>query len=93
MASLIHCPHCGIRPKEEFSIGGDASLARPAPEASDEAWHAYVHLRSNPRGRHREHWQHLAGCRRWLVVERDTVTHEVFSVADSAAAAAGEAGR
>ena len=24
MASLIHCPHCGTRPKEEFTIKGDA---------------------------------------------------------------------
>ena len=28
MASLITCPHCGVRPKEEFSIRGDASPVR-----------------------------------------------------------------
>ncbi len=87
MASLIFCPHCGTRPKEEFSIRGDASVLRPDPEASDEAWNDYVHIRANPRGRYREHWQHVAGCRRWLVVERDTMTHEVYSVTDGAAAA------
>ncbi len=84
MASFIHCPHCGVRPRQEFSIRGDASVMRPHPEASDEAWHDYVHVRSNPRGRYSEHWQHVAGCRRWLVVERDTFTHEVFSVTDGA---------
>ncbi|MGF6176487.1 sarcosine oxidase subunit delta [Ensifer sp. 4252] len=87
MASLITCPHCGVRPKEEFAIRGDASLIRPAPSAPNEAWHDYVYVRANPRGRTVEHWHHVAGCRRFLVVERDTVTHEVYSVVDGAAAA------
>lgn len=84
MASLISCPHCGTRPKEEFAIRGDATPIRPSSMASDEAWHDYVHLRTNPRGRVREHWQHVAGCRRWLVVERDNLSHAVFSVTDAA---------
>ena len=82
MASLINCPHCGMRPKEEFSIRG-ASVDRPAPSAPDEDWHRYVHIRDNERGRILEHWHHTAGCRRWLVVERSNVTHEVFSVTDA----------
>jgi len=24
-----------------------------------------------------EYWQHVAGCRRWLRIRRDTVTHEI----------------
>ena len=42
MASLIACPHCGVRPKEEFSIRGDAAPVRPAADvpASDAAWDA-----------------------------------------------------
>ncbi|PZM14032.1 sarcosine oxidase subunit delta [Rhizobium tubonense] len=84
MASLITCPHCGIRPKEEFTIRGDASVTRPAPSASDEAWHRYVHIRDNPRGRYLEYWHHASGCRRWLIVDRSNVTHEVFSVTDAA---------
>jgi sarcosine oxidase subunit delta len=83
MASLIPCPHCGTRPKEEFSIQGDASRVRPQPSATDEAWYRYVYVRDNPRGRYSEYWHHVAGCRRWLVVERDNVTHEVFSVTDA----------
>lgn len=82
MASLINCPHCGVRPKEEFSIRG-ASVVRPAPSASDEDWHRYVHIRDNERGRIVEYWHHAAGCRRWLVVDRSNVTHEVFSVTDA----------
>jgi len=84
MASLITCPHCGARPKEEFTIRGDAGPVRPAPEAAFDAWDAYVHLRANVRGRMHEHWQHSGGCRRWLVVERDTFTHAVHSVVDAA---------
>ncbi|MBY5568320.1 sarcosine oxidase subunit delta [Rhizobium leguminosarum] len=84
MASLISCPHCGARPKEEFSIRGDAGLIRPAPDASAEAWFDYVYLRDNPRGRHSEYWHHSSGCRRWLIVERDTVTHAVLGVRDAA---------
>ena len=88
MASLIPCPHCGIRPKEEFSIRGSASPVRPAAGASDDAWNAYVFLRDNPKGRIVEHWHHTAGCRRWLIVERDNAaSHEVCSVTDAAAGA------
>jgi sarcosine oxidase subunit delta len=84
MASLITCPHCGVRPKEEFSIRGDASPVRPAPGAPDDAWNAYVFVRDNPKGRIVEHWHHTSGCRRWLVVERDNAwSHEVYSVTDA----------
>ncbi len=83
MASLIACPHCGTRPKEEFTIRGDAAPVRPGADASDGAWVDYVHTRINPKGRHRELWHHAAGCRRWLVVERDTASHAVFAVADA----------
>ncbi|ACI58809.1 sarcosine oxidase, delta subunit family (plasmid) [Rhizobium leguminosarum bv. trifolii WSM2304] len=89
MASLISCPHCGARPKEEFSIRGDAGLARPAPDAGADAWFDYVYLRDNPRGSHSEYWHHSSGCRRWLIVERDTVTHVVHGVRDAALAKLG----
>ncbi|OLP44212.1 sarcosine oxidase subunit delta [Rhizobium oryziradicis] len=86
MASLITCPHCGVRPREEFTIRGDASPVRPKASASDDAWYSYVFVRKNPKGRSVEHWQHTAGCRRWLVVERDNaMSHEVYSVTDVSA--------
>jgi heterotetrameric sarcosine oxidase delta subunit len=91
MASLITCPHCGVRPKEEFQIRGDAGPRRPDPTAPDKEWADYVFVRDNPMGRHEELWQHISGCRRWLVVERDTVTHQVFTVTDAAAARSGGA--
>jgi sarcosine oxidase subunit delta len=85
MASLIHCPHCGVRPKEEFYIKGDAGIIRPAADASDKEWTDYMFFRRNPVGRYSELWHHLSGCRRWLVVERDTVSHQVYAVTDAAA--------
>ena len=35
-------------------------------------------MRDNRRGHHREQWCHTAGCRRWFIVERDTVTNEIL---------------
>ena len=83
MASLIRCPHCGARPKEEFTIRG-AALRRPDPAADRDSWFAYVYLRENPRGPFEENWHHSGGCRRWLVVTRDTLTHKQIDVRDVA---------
>jgi sarcosine oxidase subunit delta len=83
MASLVRCPHCGPRPREEFAIRG-AALSRPEPDADRETWCAYVYLRENPRGPYAEHWHHTGGCRRWLVVTRNTLTHEQIDVRDVA---------
>ena len=43
-----------------------------------EAWYEYVYLRNNPRGAIDEYAHHSGGCRAWLVVQRNTETHEVF---------------
>ena len=90
MASLIRCPHCGPRPREEFAVRG-AALPRPAPEADQATWFDHVYLRDNPKGELAEYWHHLGGCRRWLIVTRNTVTHDVSAVVDAAAARAAEA--
>ncbi len=50
----------------------------PAPdETNADVWFDFVFLRDNPRGPHREYWHHVQGCRQWLVVERDTLTHKI----------------
>jgi sarcosine oxidase subunit delta len=77
------CPHCGERGNEEFSYLGAAGLLRPAPDADAGAWRTYVYARDNPAGANRELWQHVHGCRRWLVVLRDTTTHAIESVTDA----------
>lgn len=75
----IKCPLCGERDRREFYYKGAAiDLARPAPDASDVAWDDYIHNRENPAGRTKDLWQHEMGCGSWLVVERNTVTHEVY---------------
>lgn len=78
---LIPCPWCGPRAESEFTCGGEADIVRPLePEKlADAAWADYVFMRRNARGVHREQWHHSHGCRRWFVVERDTVTYTVRS--------------
>jgi sarcosine oxidase subunit delta len=72
----IPCPHCGVRDYTEFHYAGDATKLRPAHGAGDlHAWHDYVFLFDNPKGSHLEYWQHVEGCRQWLVLERDTATN------------------
>jgi sarcosine oxidase subunit delta len=70
----IPCPYCGLRDLEEFSILGEVAPPRPDAEASDAIaqFHAYVHLRDNAFGPGEEHWYHANGCRRWVIVTRDT---------------------
>ena len=79
---IIDHPLLGPRDSSEFVYLGDAALIeRPDPETADaEAWHDYAYLRDNPAGAHRELWFHEAGDRSWLVVTRDTLTHEITSV-------------
>ena len=77
---LIPCPWCGERDEVEFSYGGQADVPYPADPAalSDEEWARYLFVRDNPRGHFRERWVHSQGCRRWFVLSRDTVTHEIL---------------
>ena len=54
-----------------------ASSTRRIPTRSTtRSWVEYVFMRDNPKGPFRERWVHSAGCRRWFVATRDTVTHE-----------------
>jgi sarcosine oxidase subunit delta len=74
----IPCPHCGLRDYTEFKYFGDASKSRPDLADEDlERWYAHVFLFENPKGVHREYWQHVMGCRQWLVVTRDTAVNAV----------------
>ncbi len=74
---LITCPWCGKRDESEFSYGGEADIVRPANPAglTDEQWGDYVFMRRNPLGASRELWNHVHGCRRWFIAERDTLTY------------------
>ncbi|WP_299928975.1 sarcosine oxidase subunit delta [uncultured Pelagimonas sp.] len=77
----LTCPNCGDRDSREFTYQGAASmLDRPAPDAGAAIWHAYLHLRDNPAGHVEDLWYHGGGCGAWLIVTRDTITHDVQAV-------------
>ena len=81
----LPCPHCGLRHAGEFRFLGEL-VARPDPATAAPAeWRAYLYLRDNPAGWVTETWLHRAGCRKFLTVERHTVTNEVRSVRPAAA--------
>jgi methylglutamate dehydrogenase subunit B len=74
----INCPACGKRDYTEFLYGGDAGKTRPPHGTADQKiWHDYVFQFENPKGPHREFWQHVYGCRQWIVLERNTANNEV----------------
>lgn len=80
MGLRIVCPNCGSRPYTEFLCDGEVKrapgvLADPHEDDFDRVW-----MRENVAGRQLERWFHRAGCRRWLSVERDTVTNDVHRV-------------
>ena len=80
---IIDHPLLGPRDASEFVYFGDASLIdRPDWQEGNavEQFHEYVYLRNNPAGEHSELWFHEQGDRSWLVVTRDTVTHQITDV-------------
>jgi sarcosine oxidase subunit delta len=70
---LIDCPRCGPREATEFSFGGDDGR-RAGPGATDRELANDLYVRRNVHGWQTERWRHDAGCRSWLLVERDTGT-------------------
>ena len=80
---IINHPLLGPRDAAEFVYLGDASLInRPDNLANDAAdqFYEYLYLRDNPAGVMRELWYHEQGDRSWLVVTRNTLTHEISKV-------------
>jgi sarcosine oxidase subunit delta len=80
---IINHPLLGPRDAAEFVYLGDASLIdRPdwRDDNAAEKFHDYLYLRDNPAGEHQELWYHEQGDRSWLVVTRNTLTHEILKV-------------
>ena len=77
---LIQCPWCGPRDETEFRYGGQAGVAYPwnAHDLDDAEWADVLLMRDNPKGAWNERWSHAAGCRRWFVVRRNTLTNEML---------------
>ena len=80
---IINHPLLGPRDANEFIYLGDAKLLdRPdwQTENASEQFHDYLYLRDNPAGEHQELWYHEQGDHSWLIVTRDTLTHEITKV-------------
>ena len=92
---IIEHPLLGPRDSQEFVYLGDASLLdRPDWKVgnAEDVFFDYQYIRDNPAGTHRELWYHEMGDRSWLIVTRDTVSHEILKV-ELAAWHAAEKGR
>lgn len=83
----LTCPVCGERDRREFYYQG-AALTRPGGTDWGPDWDDYLHNRDNPAGVTRDLWQHETGCGAWLVVTRNTLTHEVLGAVLAAEAGA-----
>ena len=93
---IINHPLLGPRDASEFTYLGDASLIdRPDWQAKNaaDAFYEYGYLRDNPAGEHQELWYHEAGDRSWLVVTRNTLTHEITDVQLAADVARAKGGK
>ena len=80
---IINHPLLGPRDSSEFVYLGDANLInRPDWQKDNAVQHfvEYGYLRDNIAGLHRELWFHEYGDRSWLVVTRDTLSHEIKEV-------------
>lgn len=76
----LNCPYCGTRSVNEFVSNGSAAPKRPTLAEPIEQWIDYVYFRDNTAGVHQEWFYHAMGCRGWLIVTRNTVTHDILDV-------------
>jgi methylglutamate dehydrogenase subunit B len=75
----IPCPLCGSRDRREFYYyGSEDYLNRPTDQGTIEELDNHLFLRDNPAGITRDLWYHETGCTSWLIVTRNTITHEVL---------------
>ncbi len=75
---LISCPWCGPRAHIEFRYHCDAeAVPRHGHNETDAEWQQRTWLRANHIGWHDEIWQHADGCRGWLMISRNNLTHAV----------------
>ena len=78
---LIACPWCGERPHTEYRYHCVAeAVARDWASETPEEFQRRTWLRDNAMGWQREIWQHVHGCRGWLVVERHNRSHDIRAV-------------
>ena len=74
---VLHCPNCGSRNSAEFRYRGEI---HPRPEVATtdpQTWRNYLWNHANDAGWTTELWHHATGCRRFLILERHTLTNEI----------------
>lgn len=74
---LIPCPHCGPRAAEEFAYERTTDSVVRVDDPPDTAMRA-LYTRENPRGVAEEIWRHTYGCRAWLRLRRDRMSHAIL---------------
>ncbi len=73
------CPNCGERDLREFYYQSTAAaLARPEEDAGEAVWDEFLHKRDNPAGETKDLWYHETGCNAWIVIRRNTVSHDIL---------------
>jgi len=82
---LLPCPSCGPRDAAEFGYVGESAARPDARAATPQQWRDYLYQRRNAAGWTTETWYHRMGCRRYLVLERHTVTNEARAATSTAA--------
>ena len=68
------CPFCGPRELREFEFH------KTLPAAGSHGAFARTYERVASLGSSLEHWQHVAGCRGWLLVRRNPSTGAVLEI-------------
>jgi len=69
----LHCPFCGARELHELEF------RKTRANVGSSAF-SQVYLRVDSQELSLEHWQHVQGCRAWLLVQRNPSTGAVLSV-------------
>lgn len=77
---VILCPHCGPRNSDEFTYQGEQTTRPEVAPADPAEWRRYLYMKTNRSGWVTERWFHVSGCRRYLMLERHTVSNEIRSV-------------
>ena len=70
----LPCPFCGLRELREFVF----HKTLPAAGSADEFERTYLRVADAQLSI--EHWQHVAGCRAWLLVQRNPSSGAVLAV-------------
>ena len=76
----LDCPFCGVREVEEFHCRGTA------PDFGTDSVDG-VYLRIDRSETSTEYWQHVEGCRSWLLIRRNPSTNAVLGIELLASAA------